>query len=190
MNLLDWIFVAILALLGVRCMIKGFIAEVLSVAAILVGLLAGLFLYKPAGALLVGWGLKSQPEILPSILGFAAVFLVAFLLVKLVERLLKEGIEAAELGGLDRALGLVLGLAEGIVLVSLVVVAMSLIQPAFKSVPGYSKLTRESTFTGLILPVVGPSIAEATKEIKAPEIKVPELKLQLKPQAAPTGKKP
>jgi membrane protein required for colicin V production len=188
MNALDWIFIAVLALLGVRCLIKGFIAEVLSVAAVLLGLLAGLFLYKGAGQLLVGWGLKAQPEILPSILGFAAVFLLAFVLVKIVERVLKEGIEAAELGGLDRALGLVLGLAEGLVLVSLVVVVMSLIQPAFKSVPGYSKLTRESSITGLILPVVGPTLAEAKKGI---ELKAPELKQPLKaPVAAPSGKKP
>lgn len=184
MNALDWVFIVILALLGVRCMIKGFIAEVLSVAAVLIGLLAGLFLYKGASQVLVGWGLKATPEILPAILGFAAVFILAFLVVKLIERLLKEGIEAAELGGVDRALGLVLGLAEGIVLVSLALVAMSLLEPALKSIAGYHKLLADSFFARLILPVIGPEVAKATQGIK---LDAPELKLQLK---APAVKKP
>ena len=179
MNALDWIFIVILALLGVRCMIKGFIAEVLSVAAILIGLLAGLFLYKGAGQIIVGWGLAAKPEVVPAILGFAAVFILAFLVVKLIERLLKEGIEAAELGGVDRALGLVLGLAEGLILVSFVLVAMSLLEPAFKSIAGYHKLLGGSFFAKLILPVIGPEVAKATQGIK---VDVPAL--------LPTVKKP
>lgn len=184
MNALDWIFVVLLVLIGARCMIKGFIAEVLSVAAVLLGLLAALFLYKSAGQVFVAWGLKPQPEILVALLGFAAVFLVAFLVVKLIERLLKEGIEAAELGGVDRALGLLLGLAEGLILVSLILVAMSLLEPALKSVAGYSKLVNDSFFARLILPVIGPEVAKATQGIK---IEAPKLDLQLK---APSIKKP
>jgi membrane protein required for colicin V production len=173
MNTLDWIFVVVLALLGVRCMIKGFVSEVLSVAAILVGLLAGLFLYKAAGQLLVGWGLPATPQLLPAILGFAAVFLLAFLVVKLIERLLREGIEAAELGGVDRVLGLVLGLAEGLLLVSLVLVAMSLLEPALKSIAGYQKLLSGSFFARFLLPLIGPEVAKATQGMKLPAIRKP-----------------
>lgn len=184
MNTLDWIFILILVLLGARCMIRGFVAEVLSVAALLLGLLAALFFYKSAGALFVSWGLGGQGAALSGILGFAAVFLLVFLVVKLVERLIREGIEAAQLGGIDRVLGLVLGLAEGLLLVSLVLVAMSLLEPSFKSLPGYSKLLRDSYFARLILPIVGPELAKATQGIK---LDAPELKLQLK---APAVKKP
>jgi membrane protein required for colicin V production len=178
MNTLDWIFFVIVVLLGIRCMSKGFVAEVLSVAAILVGLFAALLLYKPAGELLMGWGLAARPAALPGILGFAAVFLVAFLIMKLVERLIKEGIEAAELGGIDRILGLLLGLAEGLLLISLVLVAMSLIAPAFKSMPGYAKLLNGSAFARFILPIVGPKIADVAKATQG--ITVPDLKLPLK----------
>lgn len=182
MNTLDWIFVVILAILGIRCMAKGFVAEILSVASILAGLLAGLLLYKSAGELFVSWGLSSQPAALPGILGFAAAFLAAFLLVKLVERLLKEGIEEAELGGIDRFLGLILGLAEGLVLISLVLVIMSLIEPAFKSVLGYAKLLSGSAFARFILPIVGPEVAKATQGIN---LNLPPLKLK-----APAAVKP
>jgi membrane protein required for colicin V production len=166
MNALDWVFIVILALLGIRCMLKGFVAEVLSVAAVLVGLLAGLFLYKIVGQLFVGWGLNPKPEVLVALLGFAAVFLVAFIIVKLIERLLEEGIQAAELGGVDRALGLVLGLAEGLILVSLVLIVMSVLEPAFKSIAGYSAILHGSLFSNLILKVIGPEVAKAAQGIK------------------------
>jgi membrane protein required for colicin V production len=177
MNALDWVFVIVLVLLGLRCMIKGFIAEVLSVAAVLAGLLAGLFLYKAAGQLFVTWGLKAAPALLPAILGFAAVFLLAFLVVKIIERLLKEGIEAAELGGVDRAIGLVLGLAEGLLVISIVLVAMSLLEPGLK-LAGFSNLLRGSFFARLILPILGPEVAKVTQGIK-----VEPQQLQLKPPA-------
>ena len=184
MNTLDWIFVAVLALLGIRCMVKGFVAEVLSVAAVLVGILAALFLYKSAGLLFVGWGLPAAPAILPAALGFAVVFLVGFLVVKLIERLLEDGIEAAQLGGIDRILGLVLGLAEGLMIVCLVLIAMSLVEPSFKTIPGFSKLLRGSAFARVLLPIVGPELAKATQGIK---LNAPALDLQIK---APAPKKP
>jgi membrane protein required for colicin V production len=180
----DWVFVAIVALLGIRCMIRGFVAEVLSVAAVLVGLLAALFLYRSAGQLFVAWGLSASPAMLPAILGFAAVFLAAFLCVKLIERLLEEGIEAASLGGIDRALGLVLGLAEGLLLVSLVLIAMSLVKPALGAIPGFSNLLENSFFARTLLPIVGPEVAKATQGIN---MRAPELMLQFK---APALKKP
>lgn len=175
MNALDWVFIIILALLGIRCMVKGFVAEVLSVAAFFAGLLAGLFLYKSVGRIFVGWGLAAKPELLPSILGFIAVFLVAFLVVKFVARLLEEGIEAAQLGGVDRILGLVLGLAEGLILVSFILVAMRLLEPTLKSVAGYSKLLDGSFFSKLILPIIGPEVIKVAQGMKLnlPAIKKP-----------------
>jgi membrane protein required for colicin V production len=184
MNTLDWIFIVVLVLLGIRCMVKGFVAEVLSVAALLVGLLAALVFYKTAAELFVSWGLAAHPASLPGVLGFAAVFLVGYIVMKLVERLITEGIEAAELGSVDRALGLVLGLAEGLLLISLALVVMSVLEPAFKTIPGYAKLLEGSAFARFILPIVGPEVAKATQGIK-PD--APELRLQLK---APAVKKP
>jgi membrane protein required for colicin V production len=175
MNTLDWIFIVVLVLLGIRCMVSGFVAEVLSVAAILVGLLAALVFYRAAAGLLVGWGLAARPAALPGILGFAAVFLIGFLAMKLVERLITEGIEAAELGSVDRSLGLLLGLAEGLLLICIVLVAMSLIEPAFKSIPGYAKLLQGSAFAKFILPIVGPKVAEMAKATQGIKMDLPAI---------------
>jgi membrane protein required for colicin V production len=176
MNSLDWIFVVLLVLLGLRCMARGFVSEILSMAAFIVGILAALLFYRSAGELIASWGLASMPASLPGILGFAGVFLAAFLVMKLVERLVSEGVEAAQLGGIDKALGLLLGLAEGLLLVSLVLIAMSLLEPAFKPIAGYSRLLGESYFARVILPIVGPEVAKATQGIKAPEL-MPRLDL-------------
>jgi membrane protein required for colicin V production len=167
MNGLDWVFVVVLALLGVRCMVKGFAAELFSMAALIVGVLAALFLYRPAGALFVSWGLSPKPTALPEVLGFVVAFLAAFLATKLLGRLISEGVEASELGGLDRALGLLLGVAEGLLLVCLILLAMSLLEPTLKSINGYSKLLSESLFARALLPIIGPEVARATQGIKA-----------------------
>ncbi len=159
MNALDWVFIAIFALLGIRCMVKGFLAELLSVAAIFVGLFAGIFLYKAAGKLFVGWGLAAKPELLPLILGFIAVFFVVFLIIKLIARLLEEGIEAAQLGGVDRILGLVLGLAEGLILVSFLVIALSMLEKTL-SIVGFTRFLNGSAIVRFILPIIGPELAK------------------------------
>ena len=181
MNGLDWVFVVIVALMGIRCMAKGFTAEVLSMASIAVGLLAALMLYRPAGILFASWGMPTKPGSLPDISGFIVAFLAAFIAMKLVGRLVSEGVEASELGGLDRALGFLLGLAEGLLLVCVLLLAMSLLEPAMKAIPGYAKLLADSVFARIIIPIVGPEMAKAAQGLKAPE-------LQLRPPQAAAPK--
>jgi membrane protein required for colicin V production len=173
MNSLDWVFIAILALLGIRCMAKGFVAELSSMASFLAGILVAILFYRPAGELLVGWGLSAKPAAFPEVLGFVVAFFAAFLLVRLVGRIVSEGVEAAQMGGLDRSLGLILGLAEGLLVVSLILIAMSLLEPRLKSVEGYARLLDDSVFAKLILPIVGPEVAKATQGINAPELRLP-----------------
>ena len=183
MNALDWVFAAVIVLLGVRCLVRGIVEEVLSVAAIALGLLAGLYLYKPAGALIAGlFAPKTVP--VPELFGFAAAFLLAFLLVKLIERMIREGLEAAKLGAVDRALGFVLGLAEGLLAVSLVLVVMSLLAEPLKNLVDMKKLLDGSFFARTLLPLVGPGFEKATQGIK---IEAPKLDLKVQ---APAIKKP
>jgi membrane protein required for colicin V production len=162
MNALDWIFVVLIFLLGARCMARGFIAELLSVASVVLGLLAALLLYKGAAALLRD---KLGVKTLPEVLAFAAIFLIVFIIVRIIDRLVSEGIEASQLGGLDRVLGLVLGLVEGILVTAIVLVALSLLRPVLKSAVDLSKLIDGSAFGRVILPIVGPEVAKVAKGI-------------------------
>lgn len=160
MNVLDWIFVALIFLLGARCMSKGFVAELLAVASVGLGLLAALILYKGAAAFLRD---KLGITTLPEVLAFAAIFIAVFLVVRLIDRMVREGLEASQLGGLDRVLGLFLGLVEGVVLTALILVALSLLAPLLKEAVDIQKLLQGSAFGRVILPIVGPEVAKVTQ---------------------------
>lgn len=167
MNVLDWILAAIVALLAVRCFIRGFVAEVLSVAAFIGGLLAALLLYRPAGALVrERFGVTTAPEVL----AFVGVFLIAFVLVKILEHLVREGLEAANLERADRVLGLVLGAAEGLIVASIVLIIIS-IQPLFDA----KKLLDGSVFARNILPIVGPEVTKALGPALSDPKKLPKI---------------
>jgi len=173
MNALDWILAGIIALLAVRCFIRGFVAEVLSVAAFAGGLLAALLLYKPAGAFVKErLGVSAAPEVL----GFVGVFVIAFLLVKVIDRLVREGLEAANLERADRVLGLVLGAAEGLIVVSLLLIVLS-IQPIVDA----KKLLDGSVIAKRILPIVGPEVTKALGPAMAGPKTLPSLPQIKKP---------
>lgn len=169
MNVLDWICLGIIVLLAVRCLVRGFVAEVLSVAAYIVAAAAALLLYKQGGLLLAS---RFAGLPLPGAIAFAAIFILAFLLTRLLGRMLKEGIEAANLSALDKVLGFVLGGVEGLLAVSLILVVMQ----AIGGLVDTSKILSGSAFARTILPVIGPEVAKALGSgTTVPKVKLPEM---------------
>ena len=150
MNLaaIDIIFIALIIIFTVRCAIKGFISEIMSMASIVLGLLAALYFYKNGGEFV---RIKFMPDtkIIPEIIAFAALFLIVFITIKILEIMLKEIIEGIRLGGVDRFLGIFFGAAEGIVVISLILFLLR-IQPLFD--PG--SLLANSFFAKLLLPLI------------------------------------
>lgn len=169
MNVLDWIFLAVIAILGIRCFVRGFVEELLSVAAYAVGLLAGLLLYKVGADILKT---KLGLTVIPEVIAFAAFFVVGFLVVKIIEKLIHEGLEAAKLQSVDRIVGFVFGALEGLVVVSLVLVVMT-VQPIFD----VKKILEGSFSARVLLPIIGPEVSKWTQGIKMPDPKqiVPNL---------------
>ena len=147
-SVIDFIFIALIALFIIRCYLKGFISELLSMAAIVLGLLASLFFYKNGGEFL---RVKFWPNLktIPEILAFVALFIIVFLVIKLLEILLKEVINGIKLGGADRFLGILFGLAEGLAVVSLILFLLR-IQPLFDP----SSILSDSFFARLLLPLI------------------------------------
>jgi membrane protein required for colicin V production len=174
MTPLDWVFLAMVVLLAARCFMRGFVEEILSVAAFGGGLVAALLLYRAGGELV---RTRLKVEAFPEILAFLAIFLLVFLVVKLIERMLSEGIEATSLEGTDRVLGLFLGAVEGLILVSLILVAMVLLRP----VVDFSHILAKSFFAKTLLPIVGPEVAKATQGLN---VQAPQIHLNLRPPAA------
>ena len=132
----------------IRCYLRGFIGELLSMAAIVLGLLASLYFYKNGGAF-IREKFSMEIKILPEVIAFVSLFIIVFLAIKLIDILLNEVIEGVNLGGADRFLGIVFGLAEGLVVVSLILFLLR-IQPLFDPTP----ILSESFFARLLLPLI------------------------------------
>jgi membrane protein required for colicin V production len=145
---IDIIFIALLVLFTIRCYLRGFISEVMSMAAIVLGVLSALFFYKNGGAFLRN---KYMPDIkaVPEILAFIALFVIVFVLIKILEKILKEIIEGVRATGTDRFLGILFGLAEGVAVISLILFILR-IQPLFDPVP----ILSDSFFAGILLPLI------------------------------------
>jgi len=147
-SVLDVIFILLVVLFVLRCYLKGFVSEFLSMAAFILGLLASLFFYKNGGEYLRA---KIWPDIkiLPEIVAFVALFLIVFIIIKVLEKMLKGVIQGISLGGVDRFLGVIFGLAESLAVISLVLFILS-IQPLVDP----SALLSDSIFARLLLPLI------------------------------------
>jgi membrane protein required for colicin V production len=143
----DIIFVVLIALLAIRCATRGFIKELVSTVGLILGFLVALLLYSSGGAFIREKFMPTMP-IVPEILAFIALFLIVFIIIKIIGAILKGIIEGIHLGGADKFLGIVLGLVEGLIVVSLVLFVIN-IQPLFDA----QKFLLGSKFAEILLPI-------------------------------------
>ena len=124
---IDIVFLVIIAIFALRCALRGIVTELMSMAALVFGMLAAIFTFRKTAELVRG---KFIPDVkaLPEIISFIAIFLAVFAVIKILEIILKDIIERIELGGPDRFLGFFLGIAEGLVIVCLLLFLIK-IQP-------------------------------------------------------------
>ena len=148
MQTLDLVIIVLLGLFALRGLLKGFTGEFISLASVALAVIAAVFLFKNVAVFLREHYL--QMPLLPEILAFAAIFLAVFIAGKLIEKVVKDIVDRLNIETLDKALGLILGLAKGFALVSLVLFLL-LIQPFFDSSP----LMDKSLFVRLLLPFIG-----------------------------------
>jgi membrane protein required for colicin V production len=156
---LDVAILALLALMGLRGILTGFVKDFFSKAAVILGVLAGLlFFRKLAPVVARAFG----PDVFPGAIAFLVLFLAVYLLVKLVQRCAGSAMENDTLTGFDRALGFFLGLAEGILIVALLLLAL-VSQPWFPT----DRITAGSVAFKLLQPMLvrGPSILSGFLDI-------------------------
>lgn len=131
MNALDIAALFIVLVCGVGCAIRGIVKEVFGIASFFVGALAAYLFWRPLSRLIIlppDWAWASVA------ISCAALFVSAFLMVRLVERGFHDGLEAMRMGVLDHSLGFALGVFEGI-LVSLLIASLIAAQPVFDAAP-------------------------------------------------------
>lgn len=114
MAAIDLVCAAILLVAGVRAAVRGFVAEAFSVGAVAVGVAAG-FVGHPFATrqLAEWWGAGWWNGVVAALVLFTA----GYALVKLVEAVFQRALTALRLKGLDRILGLVMGVGEGLVVI-------------------------------------------------------------------------
>jgi membrane protein required for colicin V production len=145
-TVLDFIFAGLLAVIIIRCAVRGLVEEIMSMAALLLGVVGAFFLY-PSGAAFIRT--KLDLRFIPEILAFVGIFVIIFILVKVVEYMLRDIITRINLGWLDRLLGFVFGVAEGFIVISLLIFIIY-IQPVFKA----GELLQSSFFARLLIPLI------------------------------------
>lgn len=114
---IDYVFLALVVLCGVRGFSRGFIEEFFSKAAFILALLCGLLCYKMALPLLTG---LANIVFLQNVLAFVIVFSVVYIAVRLVQKLVGVAFKNDIMRGLDKSLGFFLGLAEALLCIMLV----------------------------------------------------------------------
>jgi len=152
MNTLDIIFIAIIGLLAVRGVFRGFVEEIMSMASLILGVLAAVFLYHPVGKLI---GSYLPNSVFPDVIGFLVVFLVTYLLVKILEKIFQDIMENVNLEGLDRALGFLLGIVEGLLVVCFILIVMTLLQSMMDKSLDIRGLLSHSVFAKILMPLIG-----------------------------------
>ncbi len=126
----DLVFFAVLIFFIIKVTVRGFIAEFFSKAAVIVGALIAVVFYKlltPFITQLLG------PKALSPIIAFLILFLSSYLVIKLVEVLLGSLFSSKSLKSLDRALGFFLGLIEGLLIIAILLMIITIqpfVQPA------------------------------------------------------------
>jgi membrane protein required for colicin V production len=119
--------VIVLLLVGwnlVRGAMKGFVGEVLSLAAWIVAIVFLRLLHTPVTNALEG-AVGTRPG--AAVLAFALVFGVVFLIGKLVARRVGGGVRRSVIGPVDRVLGAGFGALKGLILATLLYLAANLV---------------------------------------------------------------
>jgi membrane protein required for colicin V production len=152
MNLaiIDFVFIALILIFALHAALKGFIGEVFSTAAIVLGIAVAFYLYKNGAAFIR----QKLPDletvrVLPEILSFGCIFAVVFALIKCIETLLQDIVDGVHLGGVNRFLGFLVGILEGL-FVAAVVIFVFHIQPLLDPSP----ILAASVFDQLIAPYI------------------------------------
>ena len=154
MPVIDIVFLALIGLLTLRCFLKGFSGEIIALASFALGITGAVLFFRAGAAFFrtspMFKGVFSGVPALPEILAFTAIFVIVFIAGKILDHILADIIRRLHLNGLNRILGIVLGLVEGVALVSLILILVS-IQPLFDPIP----LLGESMFARLLFPLIG-----------------------------------
>jgi len=146
LNPLDIFFLILIFILAVRCASRGLIAEVLAMAAIIIGIICG-FLFSGILSSVITLYFGFSPWNL--IIAFLLIFLLTYLIINMIREGLYNFLEGIRLEKVDNLLGFFLGILEGVLIVAIIVVLL-------RSLPfgNIQKLLKKSIVSGIIMSII------------------------------------
>ena len=143
------IFLTVLGVLFVvRGFSRGFVKEVFTLGAPVLGVLGAVFFYK-TGAEYIKANYIKDIQALPDIAAFIIIFLSIFILCKLFQKFFSDVIKGMKLDSMDKFLGAVFGIIEGIAAISLTLFVIT-VQPFFNP----AEMLQDSLFGKILLPLL------------------------------------
>ena len=159
-HLIDIIFIILTLLMIVHGYIRGFITELFSWASLAVAILVAFFLH-PNIALFIRGSFMPDVRYVPELLAFLGVFVIALVICKLLELILKNVVTGASLGGLNKLLGAIFGFIEGVAIAALILFVLN-VQPFFD----VSSIMNESIFAEILLPAINRIPLEMGRDVQ------------------------
>lgn len=126
----DWLLASIIGISALLSLWRGFVKEALSLLGWIVALWVAVLFFQELGAWMSRW--IGSPTI-RNVVAFTALFTGTVLLGALLNHLVGQLVEKTGLTATDRALGIVFGIARGVVIVAILVLLAGL-----TSLPGES----------------------------------------------------
>jgi len=123
MNLLDLILALLFAWFAISGIVRGLVRQLFSIGGLVAGHLLGIRYYAFAQEKL---GLSFQYS---EVVGYAVVFLAAYLAVRLAGGLIEDRVRKSKLSGTDRLAGLAAGLVKGALFSILIVFLLVILLP-------------------------------------------------------------
>ncbi|RMG92281.1 MAG: CvpA family protein [Zetaproteobacteria bacterium] len=121
-NFLDYALMAVVGVSMILAFYRGFIREAIALIGLVASFLIAQQLTGAAGSFLSTWVANRG---IADILGFTLVFIIALIFMGLLGATLGKLMDMAEISGTDRGLGLVFGLARGLLLIAIVALIYS-----------------------------------------------------------------
>jgi membrane protein required for colicin V production len=115
--LLDLILLVVMLISGLLAMIRGFMREVLSIAAWALAAVAGIYAYAKILPIAKQQAWFGSSDLIAAAVVVGGAFLLTLLIVSIITVRISDMVLDSRVGALDRTLGFVFGLARGLVIV-------------------------------------------------------------------------
>ena len=146
---IDIVFLIIVLFFTILAASRGLIKEFFSRAAFIAGIAAAVIFTPRLESFVYN---SMHNALLAKIISFLLIFVIAFLAVKIVQHIVGKVFSGEIMKGLDRSLGIIFGIVEGLAVVALILIIIEM-QPWFK----FDALLENSFFSNLLNPVIAAS---------------------------------